>query len=168
MPRKLKSLEEKFWPKVNKDPNHPKGCWEWMGKKAYNGRNNKYIRGVIRVNNKFIKVHRISYNLHYGEIPPGLEVCHKCDNPLCVNPDHLELGTHQKNMEDCVHRGRLIVPHLSGEDHPGVKLTQDQVNEIKISNITQVELAKKYGVSQTRVSRIKRGKTWRVSNEAKN
>jgi hypothetical protein len=89
-------LNIRFWNKVNKT----KKCWEWLATK-----NNKGY-GRIQVNGKSRLAHRISYGLKNGEIPRGLEVLHKCDNPLCVNPKHLFLGTHKDNLQDMAKKGR--------------------------------------------------------------
>lgn len=90
----------RFWRKVEKSQN---GCMIWVGSTdnhGYGQINQGYGRSPI-------KTHRLSWELHNGEIPFGLSVCHKCDNPKCVNPDHLFLGTQKDNMMDCASKGRL-------------------------------------------------------------
>jgi hypothetical protein len=77
----------------------PSGCWEWT-----RGKSSRY--GYVWYKGRGDLAHRISYAFHIGEIPHGMEVCHKCDNPPCVNPDHLFLGTRQDNALDCVRKGR--------------------------------------------------------------
>jgi len=79
------------------------GCWIWT-------RAQRAGYGAVYVNGKKESAHRVAYRLYIGEIPVGLCVCHTCDNPLCVNPDHLFLGTHSDNMKDAYAKGRLILP----------------------------------------------------------
>ena len=97
------------------------GCWEWVGHKNIRG------YGMQRFGSKAEFAHRKSYKLHRGEIPNGLCVLHKCDNPGCVNPDHLWLGTIQDNNLDCVRKDR----HSKGEGRPGCKLKEKDVLEIR-------------------------------------
>lgn len=77
------------------------GCWEWSGAKTYNG------YGRVKFKNVAWMAHRLSYTLNVGEIPEGLIVMHSCDNPSCINPEHLTVGTQKDNMEDCKAKGRL-------------------------------------------------------------
>jgi len=92
----------RFYRKINKKTGKTK-CWNWTGSLARG-------YGNIRVNGTLIGAHRLSYMLHKGDIPKGLLVCHTCDNPNCVNPDHLFLGTQSDNMKDASNKGRLSVP----------------------------------------------------------
>ena len=91
---------KRFWEKVQKTTT----CWNWTAAKR-----NGY--GVIKIDKKLIAVHRLSYEMHKGRIPAGLMICHSCDNPLCVNPDHLFLGTGSINMRDAMSKGRIIIPN---------------------------------------------------------
>lgn len=91
---------EEFWKRVDKTDY----CWNWVGSKRRG-----YGRFMFR--DKIIGTHRISYIIHKGEIPKGMLICHKCDNPSCVNPDHLFLGTHKDNAHDCVIKGRKWLNH---------------------------------------------------------
>lgn len=100
---------KRFWNKVNKT----ESCWLWNG--ATRGRG----YGCLKVDGKVIDSHRQSYILTKGEIPEGLFVCHTCDNKLCVNPEHLFLGTRQDNIDDAQVKGLLARPHLRGLiNHP--------------------------------------------------
>lgn len=115
---------------------------------------------------KMMSAHRVSYELHNGTIPDGLFVCHKCDNPACVNPKHLFLGTPDDNMKDKVKKGRhkWNPPTFHGEKHPMAKLTQAQVDEIRglfaTNTYKKVELAKRFNISNTHVGYILSGKAW--------
>jgi hypothetical protein len=90
------TLEERFWAKVNKSGE----CWEWLGTKNPGG------YGCFKVNYKMRKAHRVAYELGHGSIPADLCVLHRCDNPGCVRPDHLFLGTRSENMQDMQKKGR--------------------------------------------------------------
>jgi len=92
----------RFWAKVQKTEN----CWLWLGELVGNGYGRFYIHNGIFV------AHRMSWIIHNGPIPNGLFVCHHCDNPPCVRPDHLFLGTNSDNMKDCAAKGRLKSPLL--------------------------------------------------------
>ena len=87
---------ERFWCKVEKTDS----CWNWKAslKSGYGG---------FQYNGHFVRAHRASWHMHNGPIPEGIFICHKCDNPLCVNPEHLFLGTHRDNVLDAVSKGRF-------------------------------------------------------------
>ncbi|WP_425555541.1 HNH endonuclease signature motif containing protein [Hymenobacter koreensis] len=95
-PQRKKPLAERFWAKVEKTPT----CWNWTASTRRDG------YGWFNVNNGAQLAHRVSYELCKGPIEDGLHVLHSCDNPACVNPNHLSLGTHQDNMDEKVARGR--------------------------------------------------------------
>lgn len=133
------------------------GCWIWTGGARPNAKGTLYGRHWNEYG-KSEGSHRFSYRIHKGKIPKGLYVCHTCDNPLCVNPEHLFIGTHKDNMEDMVNKNRSYKG--CGEDKGVSKLTNSQANEIRESTLSQSKLAKIYGVSQTCIGRIKRGETY--------
>lgn len=92
-----RTLEQRFWGRVDITP----GCWNWIGSKSTNG------YGNIGIQKRTYYVHRVSWEIHNSKIPEGLDVCHKCDNRRCVNPEHLFLGTRLDNMQDCLAKGRV-------------------------------------------------------------
>jgi hypothetical protein len=124
------------------------GCWIW------NGYINPSGYGQTSYNTL---AHRISYEMHFGAIPDGHFVCHKCDVPSCVNPDHLFAGTTQENTADKVSKGR----QTKGELCAKAKLTADNVREIRASSLTSAALARIYGVSDVAVCYVRLRKTWR-------
>lgn len=130
------------------------GCWIWMG--VNNG-----VYGKLKIKGKAIGAHRASWMLHYGPIPNKLWVLHKCDTPLCVNPDHLFLGTHKDNMKDAVIKKRF--PSRTGESNPASKLTEKEVIEIKAllkAGVNQYVIADMYGIWQSNVHKINAGEIW--------
>ena len=144
---------DRFMAKVFPEP--MSGCWIWdagVGRDGY-GRFSWEARGEA-------KAHRAAYLLFKSKIPPGMHVLHKCDVPCCVNPEHLFLGNHRINMTDMVDKGRAKRCGIPGEEHHHSKLTNEIVREIKASTCSQDTTAKKYGISQSAVSRLKSGKSW--------
>lgn len=146
-------LFERFWEKVKKTDT----CWLWTGAKTKRGYG-KITEGGDK--GKTLLAHRIAWEIGNGKIPTRLEVCHKCDNPTCVRISHLFLGTHQENENDKVSKKR----HTFGEKHNLAKLTLKQVEQIRKEyakgNMTQYELAEKYGVHQPEIHRIISEKRW--------
>ena len=104
-------------------------------------------------------LHRVLYEEAHGSIPAGLVVRHRCDEPRCINLEHLVLGTPKQNGEDKANRGRAYRPH--GELSGTAKLTWEQVRAIKAAVGTQAEIGRIYGVTQSEVSRIKNNKRWK-------
>lgn len=126
------------------------GCWLWISTTKHTGYGGLWMGG------ESVGAHRASWLLHRGPIPAGLAVCHKCDTPLCVNPDHLFLGTPAENVADKTIKGRAA----KGASHALAKLTDSLAQEIFLAGGTQAEIADKYGVHQSQVSNIKRRVTW--------
>lgn len=142
---------QRFWAKVDKRSEAE--CWPWMATKNGVG----YGKFTLGVNNKVL-AHRYSYEAANGPIPDGVLVCHKCDNPQCVNPAHLFLGTHKDNMEDAVRKGR----QARGARLPQTKLTDAQVLEaIELARSkprNNERVAKMYGISGEHLGALMRGK----------
>lgn len=135
------------------------GCWEWQGKLSADG----YGCLSDKINNeKDILVHRKSYELFKGEIPEGMQVCHRCDNPCCCNPEHLWLGTPSENTQDCIRKGRR--PHEKTRAISAGKITEEQVREIRElhkNGSLQKELQEKFKLSQSQISGIITHRFWR-------
>lgn len=146
-------IEKRFWNFVAKTDY----CWNWIGSK-----NDGY--GQIGLGSKLLRAHRFSYQLHNGEIPKGMFVCHKCDNRACVNPDHLWLGTNEENQKDMRMKHRDNYGSYNGEKHHKAKLVKENIPEIKklykSGKFTQQELAELFGVHQTVISYIILNKIW--------
>lgn len=145
-----RDIRDRFEDKYIPEPNS--GCWLWLdhiGKARY---------GFISWKGKKHKAHRMSYQIYIGPIPPGMLICHKCDNPSCVNPDHLFLGTQTDNMRDMVRKGRAN--KKKGSANPTSKLTENDINNIRLADGSNPEIAKAYGVSRTAIYHIRNGRSW--------
>lgn len=129
--------------------------------KNYTGAKTPYGYGKQKYQGKQTLAHRVAYTKAFGEIPKSLCVLHKCDNPSCVNINHLFLGTHKDNMADMFSKGRGN--RAAGERNGSVKLTKKEVLEIRASNLRYPILAKLFGVSVANISLIKTHKTWRLT-----
>ena len=131
------------------------GCHIWTGYRDQDGYGRFWLDGKNR------GAHRISYESNIGHVPDGLCVLHECDNPGCVNPDHLFLGTPADNVRDMASKGRHGAAH--GEQHYNAKLTVEDVRDIRKlrGKFTQGALAEMYGISQAHVSRIQVGTSWK-------
>jgi len=141
---------ERFWPKVDKSGD----CWEWTGCRHPEG------YGRFNPYGEIINSHRFIFELEGSDIPSGMIVCHHCDNPPCVNPDHLYLGTHMDNTRDKINRGN----QLRGEDHPRSKLSEENVKEIRDGIANGIEckfFAKQFNLSTSNISSIKNRKSWK-------
>ena len=134
------------------------GCWLWTGGTRPNSRGIPYPRHWTD-DQKSIGAHRFSFELTLGAIPKGMYVCHKCDTPLCVNPDHLFVGTHNDNMLDMVQKKRSFTGR--GENKKGrSKFTNQQAEQIRKMQGSQSEIALIFGVNQTTIGRIKRKESY--------
>ena len=134
----------------------PSGCWLWVA--SVNKGRGGY--GKFSLNCKAITAHRASWLLHFGPIPDGMHVLHKCDVPRCVNPSHLFLGTNAENVADMDRKSRRVNAPRRGEQNWRARLTEEKVLEIRKSAMTQEALAGMYGVSRSAISAIRRGETW--------
>jgi len=156
---KAAPIKERFESKVMPEPNS--GCWLWTGginEHGYGiiGKGGGRAAGVD-------KAHRVSYRLYCGD-PTGSNVLHKCDNPYCVNPAHLFLGSLSDNMRDCVAKGRNFIPDNRGERATWAKLTYEAVAHIRKRELTGPQYARLYGCSKSAIYEIWRGKNWRDSD----
>lgn len=139
-----RNTEERYWSKVDKSG----GCWEWKSYKDGSG------YAAFKTKGKMIGAHRQAWIYAHGEIPAGMLVCHKCDNPTCVNPDHLFLGTALDNQRDKVNKGR----QAAGEKNGRHKLTEQDVKYIRsqfhTKQKTQRELARIYNMGYRNLWRV--------------
>lgn len=157
MKKTVRPLHARFWAKVRVTD----GCWLWQGAADRYGIVMTHWRaGADDGLRQKEWAHRVSYVLAFGPIPAGLHVCHHCDTPLCVRPDHLFLGTHLENMQDCKRKGRTVV----GERMGGARLTWPIVRAIRAARprgtIAHRAIARKYGVSLRTIYRVTRYETW--------
>lgn len=148
---------ERFWRNVEKGAEDE--CWLWTGLATEDG------YGRISVDGAYMGAHRFSYELHREAIPVGKQACHSCDNPPCVNPAHLWLGTQAENMRDMARKGRAnLTPAMVGEKHTNAKLNRDEVIAIRRlkreKGLTHAELANMYGVCFQLISKIVLRKAW--------
>ena len=168
MGRPKLTLEQSFKDKYQIDDKY--GCWNWTGYKNTDG------YGIIQKGNKLHRAHRVSYQIHKGEIKQGLFVCHKCDNPSCVNPEHLFAGTPKENTQDAVQKGRInseqrrkaaLKYNVRGEKHCCAKLTNLDVMLIKAflgEDIQQKKIAFAFGVNKSTICDIHKGRTWKEAS----
>lgn len=141
-------------------PEPNSGCWLWTGSYMQQGYGVFYSKWTGE--KVATLAHRASWELHSGAIPEGMCVCHRCDNPACVNPDHLFLGTNQDNVDDKVKKGRQS--RLPGERNPKAKLTEGEVSSIRLSlaaGADTVDLALRYGVTLGTIHHIAKRLTWK-------
>jgi hypothetical protein len=144
---------QRFWDKVDKSGD----CWVWTAA-MYPAGYGKFR--LSKPKRDIDGAHRVSWRIHFGEIPKGQLVCHACDNRACVRPSHLFLGTHKENNADMIIKKR----HSFGEDRPDSILTEVQVLEIRkgyILGYSQRAIAAIFGVSQSNISKIIMHKIWK-------
>lgn len=166
-------IEVRFWSNVE----ITNDCWNWIGLKDKDG------YGRIRIKGKQMRTHRFSWQIHCGNVPPGMLVCHKCDNPACVNPGHLFVGTASDNTRDAIAKGRM--PQISrsrscyalGSDHHWSgkhKLESNGRAKLSINAVLSArervcagerisDLAREFDVTWTAMANAVKGKTWRIS-----
>lgn len=134
------------------------GCWLWLGEWAWE----RHYGLVGLGQGRTLRAHRVAFELWNGPIPNGHEVCHRCDTPPCVNPQHLFTGTHTLNMRDMMAKKRGWSPR--GEEHPFRRLTSAIVVEARALYVsgqaTQWELAERFGVARASMHAALIGKTW--------
>lgn len=158
------TLQERYWSKV--DRRGPNECWPWTGCTS-TGSKGRAGYGLINTGKSATGrpvteiASRVAWRLAHGEAAGDLHVRHRCDNPLCQNPEHLELGTHTDNMRDMHERGRAV--QVRGEQIIQSKLTEKEVREIvemRNNGSTLCAIAAQYGVAYTTVQSILLGKSW--------
>lgn len=158
-PRPVREPAERFFEKV--DRNHPSGCWIWLGAKDPGGYGRFMVGRRSEGTKRAILAHRFSYELVHG---PCSAPClmHTCDNPPCVNPDHLKPGTVAENNADMARKGRASrTGGTSGDDHPRAKLTAADVIEIRRSKTPVADLCARFGVTKHAIYSVRSGKSWR-------
>lgn len=164
-----------FWARVRKGPD----CWLWQGRL-----DGSTAYGSVPTGRRGsgMRAHRFSYILHFGPVPEGMEVCHRCDNPPCVRPDHLYAATHKQNVADMKAKGRFVGgPNQPargrrhgtrthpesikrGEQHPNARLTEAAVHDIRTRHAageSASSIGRAFGMSHTNVLHIIRGRSWR-------
>lgn len=144
-------LHHRFWKNVHKTDT----CWNWIGAIQKGG------YGTIELNYHSLKAHRVSYEIHFGQIPKGRFVCHHCDNRRCVNPNHLFLGNPSINGADAASKDRMPF----GNRHIWSKLKESNIpfirSALRFKTATGPELARKFGVHHTVIYHAARGITWK-------
>lgn len=154
--QRFKTPEQRFWEKVDKSGGDD-ACWAWLA-----GSIRGY--GYFFLGGKSVKAYRFSWALANGAVPHGLCVCHHCDNPTCVNPGHLFLGTFADNNADKLAKRR----HSHGENHPCAKLTDADVSDIRaalgLPRCNQTRIAERFGVSSGMISHIATNRNWTHSS----
>lgn len=128
------------------EPENEAGCWIWSATTNWGGYGQFYLGG------RLVGAHKAAHQLFKGPVPDGVEVCHTCDVRNCVNPAHVFIGTKSDNMKDAAEKGRLA--------HRTAKLTSEQADEVRRSTERGVDIAKRLGVSQNIISRIRRGQSY--------
>jgi len=154
----MKSIEERFWSLVS--IGNDDECWPWIGHRVHG-----YGRIRIDSDDKRALAHRLSWEFANGRNPGKLNVLHRCDNPPCVNPSHLFLGTQRDNIDDMLRKRRQ--PH--GVRHWSARLSTDQVAEIRrrrAAGERTIDLAAEFGIDRSHVSNIASGRKRRIESES--
>jgi HNH endonuclease len=146
-PRPQRPLDEFYIGEPNS------GCWLWLGNINRDGYGTIWGTELKRT----VLSHRLVYETLVGPIPPGQKVLHRCDNPCCVNPDHMMVGTTADNNADCKAKGR----NARGERHGSNKLSTEQVLAIREATGTQRDIAARFNIHYVTVHQIKSGKRWK-------
>ena len=176
-PRWPKTFLDRFWDYV--ETAGPEDCWHWMGATIKAGYGRFHVRGnFTKPNSVEDYAHRIMWEITYGPIPDGIQVLHSCDNPPCVNPIHLFLGTQSDNMKDAIKKGRLR-PNLQKANearkaHPGLNVRGESQGSSKLNSsdvlairrrysggdISQRKLAQEYKITQATLWSVLKRETW--------
>lgn len=149
----MTDAEDRFWSKVRIGD----GCWTWTASLRHKG------YGQFRFDGKTRKAHRVSWEIANGPIPEGQHVLHRCDNPACVRPSHLFLGTNEDNHADMMAKGRNGYAAHRGETNGFARLDEESVRRIRrllADGQTQKELGRLFGVSNQTIFRIQHGHSW--------
>lgn len=145
----------RLWSKTSRSE---AGCWEWQGNKFRN-------YGRVNVWGGKMWAHRLSWLLAHGSLPRHLNVLHKCDNPPCVRPDHLFIGTHSDNVADMVAKGRNSCQDMRGEGNPRARLYEEDVRCARVQHTTNgvssARIAASYGVTYQHAYKMLHGRSWR-------
>lgn len=153
-------FEDRFWSKVDRRSENE--CWPWLGKAKTSFGYGRLTMGRS-VN---LKAHRVSWELSFGPIPDGMNVCHKCDNPSCCNPHHFFLGTKKDNTHDMMRKGRMSKPPVRhGDAHHLVTIPDAELPKIRNSSVPRRKLAELYGVSFQTIYRIQKGRSRAHENQ---
>lgn len=147
-------LPTRIWKKV--EPVTESGCWLWTGAvDKHKGHGRTYWKEKVQLS------HRVFFEAKHGKIPDGMCVCHKCDVPSCVNPDHLFVGTVADNNADMRRKGRASGNRTNGERHHRAKFTDEQAIKIRSDPRGSSEIAREYGVHHSTIFYLKSGKNWK-------
>lgn len=155
------AVDGRFWPKVMKALDW-EACWPWTAARKKSDPTRGYGNFKLK-SHVTVGAHRVAYALYYGRSPGPLLVCHHCDNPICVNPSHLFLGTVQDNSDDMVAKGRTVIRDQAGDKNGAAKLTAENVEQIRariLRGETNTAIAVVFGVTHQAISRIRRGRSW--------
>jgi len=144
------SLESRFWDKVDKSGD----CWEWTACRTHDGYGQFAFKATKPQENRY--AHRVSWELYNAAVPPGMYVCHSCDNPSCVNPHHLWVGTQRENVADMYLKGRN--PRQDGVHNGRAKLTEEDKTAVRIfyrlGQASYERLGREFGVTGTTIARV--------------